>query len=147
MRVGPSEIVANDIEEGQSGPTLVIDNLTRRDIVQYSGASGDFNPIHYNDVLAKKKGNKSVFAHGMLSAGFVSRMICEWFGIQNIKKFSSRFQARVWPGDKLTVSGKIVDIEKQANSALVTANVTVSNQNNLEVLTAQTTAAVPYNSY
>lgn len=147
MTRGSAGIVATDFEIGQSSPVVVIEDLTRKDIVQYAGASGDFNPIHYNDVLAKEAGNKSVFAHGMLSAGFVSRMICEWFGIQNIRQFSSRFQARVWPGDTLTVSGHIVDIEERTKSALVTATVTVSNQDGLEVLTAQTTASVPYHTH
>jgi acyl dehydratase len=147
MTGGFSRVVAADFEVGQSSPVVVIEDLSRRDIAQYAGASGDFNPIHYNDVLAKEAGNKSVFAHGMLSAGFVSRMICEWFGIENIQRFSSRFQARVWPGDTLTVSGQIVDIEEQPTSALVTATVSVSNQDGLEVLSARTTASVPYHSH
>jgi len=144
MSDGQDRLVAGQLEVGQTGPSLIVDDLSRRDIVKYAGASGDFNPIHYSDTYAKQAGNQSVFAHGMMSAGFVSRLLCDWFGLENITQFSTRFQRRVWPGDTLTVSGRITDLDRRAESVVVTAEVRVSNQDDQTVVDAQASSTVPY---
>ncbi|WP_255152161.1 MaoC family dehydratase [Halorarius halobius] len=144
MSDGQNQLVAGQLEVGQTGPSLVVDDLSRKDIVKYAGASGDFNPIHYSDAYAKQAGNKSVFAHGMMSAGFVSRLLCDWFGLGNITQFSTRFQRQVWPGDTLTVRGRITDLDRRAESVIVTAEVTVSNQDDQTVIDAQASSTVPY---
>lgn len=86
--------------------------ITRTHIVRYAGASGDFNPIHHDEVYAQKAGQPSVFAHGMLSAGMAAAWVAERFGVEALRQFSARFAARVWPGDMLELSGELEEAEE-----------------------------------
>ena len=53
---------------------------TRRDLVQYAGASGDFNVIHWNERIAKSVGLPDVIAHGMFTMALAGRFVTEWAG-------------------------------------------------------------------
>ncbi|MCK6080231.1 MaoC family dehydratase N-terminal domain-containing protein [Microbacterium sp. EYE_5] len=55
-------------------------HLSRAALVRYAGASGDFNPIHYNDAVAERVGLPGVLAHGMLTMGVAVETIVEWLG-------------------------------------------------------------------
>lgn len=54
--------------------------LTRDSLVRYAGASGDFNPIHYRDDVARNVGLPGVLAHGMLTMGTAVQPVVEWLG-------------------------------------------------------------------
>jgi acyl dehydratase len=54
--------------------------VTRADLIRYAGASGDFNPIHWNERFALKVGLPGVIAHGMLTMALVGRAVTEWAG-------------------------------------------------------------------
>ena len=54
--------------------------ITRDSLVRYAGASGDFNPIHYRDDIAKQVGLPGVLAHGMLTMGISISPVIEWLG-------------------------------------------------------------------
>lgn len=92
---------------GNKGPSIVVENLDREDFIRYAGASGDFNPVHYDEPFAKKAGYESVFAPGMLIAGIASRFVTNWIGIRTLEAFSTRFAAQVWPGDTQQLTGRL----------------------------------------
>ena len=69
----------DDVNEGDEAP-VVSHQLTRTDLVMYAGASGDFNPMHHDEVKAKEAGLPSVFGHGMFSMGLLGRAITDWVG-------------------------------------------------------------------
>jgi len=96
-----------EVREGDEVPKFEVKNLTRTDIVKYAGASGDFNQIHHDETFAKGAGYPTVFAHGMLNAGFVSKCLTDYVGRQNLRKFSVSFRNQVWPGDTITCGGKV----------------------------------------
>ncbi|MGH8826560.1 MAG: MaoC/PaaZ C-terminal domain-containing protein [Jiangellaceae bacterium] len=54
--------------------------ITRENLVRYAGASGDFNPIHWNDRVADSVGLPGVIAHGMLTMGLAGRLLTDWIG-------------------------------------------------------------------
>lgn len=64
---------------GDELPAITL-RLQRSDLVRYAGASGDFNPIHYNDRFAREVGLPDVLAHGMLTMGQAARILTEWAG-------------------------------------------------------------------
>ena len=65
---------AKALKVGDTHQEVVVDNLTRTQLVQYAGASGDYNPIHTDEVYTTQvAGYPSVFAHGMLSMGVTAR--------------------------------------------------------------------------
>lgn len=67
------------VEKGTQLPPLTV-QLTRADLVQYAGASGDFNPIHYSDRMAAALGLPGVVAHGMLTMATAARVVTDWLG-------------------------------------------------------------------
>lgn len=96
---------------GDTGPTIVLEDLHRQDFVRYAGASGDFNPIHYDEPYARAADNERVFGQGMFTAGVASRVLTDWFGIDRIASFGVRFESPVFPGDTIVASGEIVGRE------------------------------------
>jgi acyl dehydratase len=70
--------------------------VTRRDLVRYAGASGDFNVIHWNERVAKSVGLPNVIAHGMLTMALAGRFVTEWAGDPGaVTEFAVRFSSPV----------------------------------------------------
>jgi acyl dehydratase len=97
----------DQVKEGDEIPTFEVKNLSRTDIVKYAGASGDFNPIHHDQTFAEGARYPTVFAHGMLNAGFVSKCLTDYVSRPALRKFKVRFTSQVWPGDTITCGGKV----------------------------------------
>ncbi len=92
-------------------PRETLPPLTRTDVVRYAGAGGDLNPIHHDEPLAQAGGFPGVFAMGQLSAGILGIRLARWVGPDQVRAFSCRFTGQVWPGDALTLSGRVAAIE------------------------------------
>ena len=108
----PETITMEGITPGQEFGEVVFGPLERVDFVRYAGASGDFNPIHTDEGYARRTGAPTVFAMGMLPAGYLAHAVTDWFGgPQNLRRFKVRFTTRVWPGDELVCRARVVAIE------------------------------------
>jgi acyl dehydratase len=83
--------------------------ITRTQIVRFAGAGGDFNPMHHDEAFARDAGQPSVFAMGQLQAALLASMVAEWLGRENVVEYGVRFRDKVWPGDRLVLSGDVVD--------------------------------------
>src|SRR5271156_2789250 len=82
---------------------VLVRDLKRTTIVQYAGASGDYNPLHTDEVFVTKvAGYPTVIAHGMLTMGMTGRLLTDKFGAEAVVRFGGRFTAQVFPGDTLT---------------------------------------------
>jgi acyl dehydratase len=128
---------ANDLRVGQTFETMVVDDLKRTQIVQYAGASGDFNPLHTDEVYAREiAGYPGVFAHGMLTMGLTGRAITDLVGDGRLLRFGVRFTAQVWPGDTLTVRSTVKDVSEQ----VVELEVLTTNQDGANVVTGYAAA-------
>ena len=79
---GPGMSPRVNLAQVRPGDTLpeVAETIERMDLVRYAGASGDFNPIHWNDEVAKAVGLPGVIAHGMYSMGVAARVVTGWVG-------------------------------------------------------------------
>jgi len=121
---------------GDTREQVVIENVNRSHIVKYAGASGDFNPLHHDDTIAKgAAGYPSVFAHGMLSMGLTGRMLTDWLGPVALKKYGVRFTRQVWPGDTLTAKGEVTAVDDVGGGKQrVTIHVVTTNQNGESVV-------------
>jgi peroxisomal enoyl-CoA hydratase 2 len=98
------------------GP-LVKSPITTRQLVMYAGASGDFNPIHYDHPFATAGGYKSVIAHGMLSMAFFGQLLAKY----EVRRIAARFKAVTYPGDVVTVEGEVVSVENGLAELKLTA--------------------------
>jgi acyl dehydratase len=87
--------------------------FTRDTLVRYAGASGDFNPIHYRDDVARSVGLDGVLAHGMLTMGVAVQPVVEWLDGDSgrIADYQVRFTRPVWvdadSGAEITVTAKV----------------------------------------
>ena len=131
-----------DIRAGDEAPPVVVANITRTHIVKYAGASGDFNPIHHDELYAIRGGNDRVFAMGMMTAGFLSHMITDWVGDGKLRKYKVRFARQVWPGDTVTCKGKITKKYTQGGKNYIEADVFAENQRAEKVITGTIVAEV-----
>ena len=117
-----------DVHEGDDLPSFTVENLTRTDFVKYAGSSGDFNPIHHDQTFAEASGNPTVFAMGMLNAGLLSRLVADYAGLENLRKYKVRFATRVWPGDSVTCKGKVTKKTAEKGEKIIEGEVTALNQ-------------------
>lgn len=134
-------IKASELAVGDSRTEVMVDDLTRTQIVQYAGASGDYNPIHSDDLFTREvAGYPSVFAHGMLTMGITGRIVTDWFGDGRLTKYGVRFVNQVWPGDSLTATATIDAIREEDGVMLADVSIVTTNQDDAPVLTGTATA-------
>jgi acyl dehydratase len=134
---------AASLKVGDSRTEVVLDNISRTRIVMYAGASGDYNPLHSDEVYTKEvAGYPSVFAHGMLSMGATGRVLTDWVGNGRLTKYGVRFVNQVWPGDTLTATATVEAIREEDGKHLVDFSVTTVNQEGKPVVTGTATARV-----
>jgi len=120
-----------ELAVGASRTTVLVENLTRTRIVQYAGASGDYNPLHVDERFAREvAGYPGVFAHGMLTMGMTARAITDWVGEERLTRFGVRFTAQVWPGDTLTAVVTVTAVDEDE----ITLEVTTTNEDGVVVL-------------
>jgi len=118
---------------GDTAP-VVSHALTRIDLVKYAGASGDFNPMHSDEVSAKAAGLPSVFGHGMFSMGLLGRALTDWAGAGNLKNYTVRFTKQTWPGETLSTRIVVKSKDKTAEGNVITADIALLNQDGEEKL-------------
>lgn len=132
---------ASDISVGISHSAVVVENLTRTQIVQYAGASGDYNPIHTDEVFATQvAGYPSVFAHGMLTMGMTGKMLTDYVGDGRLSEFGGRFTSQVWPGDSLTAAATVIAIREVNGVTVADFEVVTENQSGVAVFVGSATA-------
>jgi acyl dehydratase len=132
---------ATDLTVGQQFETVVVDDLKRTQIVQYAGASGDFNPLHSDEVYAREiAGYPGVFAHGMLTMGMTARALTDLLGDGRLLRFGVRFTAQVWPGDTLTVRTTVDGVSDEDGVPVVELSVVTTNQDGMDVVSGYAAA-------
>jgi acyl dehydratase len=134
---------ASNLKVGDTHKERLVDNLTRTQIVQYAGASGDYNPVHTDEVFATKvAGFPSVFAHGMLTMGMTGKMLTNYVGDGRLTKFGVRFTRQVFPGDTLDAKATVKEIGKEGGQYFVVLDVETVNQNGEIVISGYAAARV-----
>ncbi|HZQ57369.1 MAG TPA: MaoC/PaaZ C-terminal domain-containing protein [Acidimicrobiales bacterium] len=125
-------VKAGDVKE-----LVLTEEVTRTQLVQYSGASGDYNPLHSDERYATEvAGFPSVFAHGMLTMGMTGRVITDWFGPEAVLSYGARFVAQVWPGDRLVATATVGTVRDDGVAELT---ISTTNQSGDVVLSATAT--------
>jgi acyl dehydratase len=131
-----------DVEKGDEAPEKSHE-LTRIDLVKYAGASGDFNPMHTDEVSAKEAGLPSVFGHGMFTAGMLATALTDYVGVGNLKSYKVRFTKQTWPGETLTTKIRIGSKYEDGGERLVDLECEVVNQDGEAKLSGVAVAALP----
>ncbi|MDQ0768248.1 acyl dehydratase [Pseudarthrobacter defluvii] len=127
----------DELSAGQEIGSRTIE-VTRTDLVKYAGASGDFNPIHWNEAFATGVELPGVIAHGMFTMGSAVQLVTDWAGDPAaVVDFQTRFTKPVLvadttgtdePGATIEVSGTIGKLDADAGTARVDLTVTAAGQ-------------------
>lgn len=138
------KLAFEDLSVGKEHQAVLVEDLSRTQIVQYAGASGDFNPIHHDETFATQvAGYPSVFAHGMLTMGLTGRLLTDWLGDGVLREYGVRFVNQVWPGDTLTAKGSVSAIESEGAQSRVEIELVTTNQRGEPVVKGSAVALLP----
>ncbi len=134
---------AASIEVGDTHTEVLVEDLKRTQLVQYAGASGDYNPVHTDEkFVTEVAGYPTVFAHGMLTMGMTGKLITNYVGDARLTNYGVRFVNQVWPGDTLTGTAEVTAIRTEDGQHLVDLTITTVNQDDVPVLTGTATARI-----
>ena len=134
---------ASKLKVGDVHTARLVDDLKRTQIVQYAGSSGDYNPLHTDEIFTTKvAGYPSVFAHGMLTMGMTGKMLTDYVGDARLTKYGVRFTNQVWPGDTLDSTATVKAITEKDGVQLVELDVSTVNQNGVVVVSGYAEARV-----
>jgi len=138
-----AKVYFEDVKVGDELPPLVKGPIQQIQLTRYAGASGDFNPIHQDDEFAKAAGMGGVFAHGMLSMGFVGQVVTDWAGPGQVRKLGVRFAGLVRLKDTVTCRGRVLAKSSKDDVNLVDLEVWAENDKGDKVVTGKATVALP----
>ena len=123
----------SSVKVGDELPAKVI-KLTRGDLVNYAGVSGDLNPIHWDDEIAKQVGLDTAIAHGMLTMGLGGGFITSWVGDPGaVTEYNVRFTAIVpVPNDgigaEIEFSGRVKSTDPETKSVTLALTATTGGK-------------------
>ena len=130
---------ASELSIGDTHAERLVEDLKRTQIVMYAGASGDYNPVHTDEVFTTQvAGYPSVFAHGMLTMGMTGKMLTNYVGDGRLTEYGVRFTNQVFPGDTLDATATVTEVA----DGIVALDVSTVNQNGVEVLKGTAKARV-----
>jgi acyl dehydratase len=134
---------ASKLKQGDTHTARLVEDLKRTQIVQYAGSSGDYNPLHTDEIFATKvAGYPSVFAHGMLTMGMTGKMLTDYVGDARLTKYGVRFTSQVWPGDTLDSTATVKAIRDEGGQKLVELDIVTVNQDGVQVLSGSAEARI-----
>jgi acyl dehydratase len=123
----------DSVKVGDQLPERVI-TLTRQDLVNYAGVSGDLNPIHWDDDIAQQVGLDSAIAHGMLTMGLGGGYVTSWVGDPGaVTEYNVRFTAVVpvpndGRGADIVFSGRIKSADPDTRSVTIALSATTGGK-------------------
>ena len=137
-----SKLFFDDVSEGDAAPEFTHE-LSRTDLVTYAGASGDFNPMHHDEVAAQAAGLPSVFGHGMFTMGMLGKALTDYVGVGNLRTYKVRFTKQTWPGEQLTTKVTVAKKYDQDGEHRVDLECAVVNENGEAKVSGVAVAALP----
>ena len=140
---GTQMTASADVQPGVAAAPREFGPMTRQMFVRYAGASGDLNPMHYDDDLARSAGYPSVFGQGMLTASLLATFATDWLGADTIRRFAVRFREQVWPNDVLTCSGTVSSIVADREGDRVTVELAATRQTGGVAVTGSADFLIP----
>ena len=132
-----------DVAVGDELPELKKGPVTDTQLVRYSGASGDFNPIHTVPRVAQMVGLDGVIAHGMLIMAYGGQFLTDWAGVGSVRHYKVRFSGMTKPTEQVICRGRVVEKLEQDGEALIKGKLTIKGTDDSLKLKGDFTVALP----
>jgi len=124
--------------------TPLVKQPTTRQLVMWAGASGDYNPIHYDKDLAQSQGLPGVIVHGQLVGCFLGQLITDWAGAEGrLRKLTCSYKGMNFPGETLTCQGKVTKTYVEDGEHYVELSLWVENGRGEKTVSGRATVVVP----
>ncbi len=121
-----------DLRVGDALPALAR-TVTREDVRAYADASGDQNPLHQDDDVARMVGFSGIIAHGMFTMGHLGACVAAWVGDPaNIVRLSAQFRAPVFMGEEIVAGGRVRSLDEETHAVVAELWVTVERDDKTE---------------
>ncbi|AWY39191.1 dehydratase [Pseudomonas putida] len=118
----------SDVQEGDEVPLMKLRPINRTMLALYAGASGDHNEIHIDIDFARKARMPDVFAHGMLSAAYLGRLLTNWVPQPQIRKLAVRFTGITQIGHIPHLTGRVAQKFEAGGERFVRLEIKCGNQ-------------------
>jgi acyl dehydratase len=143
----PEQLCYEDVTVGDE-VTPLIKQPTTRQLVMWAGASGDYNPIHYDKDFAQSQGLSGVIVHGALVGSFLCQLITDWIGERGvIIKFSCNYRGMNFPGETLNCQGKVINKYVVDDKHYVECENWVENPKGEKTVTGRVIVTLPSKGY
>ena len=132
----------SQLKAGDALPSFTTPPVSRLTLALYCGASGDHNPMHVDTDYAKAGGSPDVFAHGMLSMGYLGRLLTNWVPQAQIREYGVRFVAITQVGEAIHCSGTVTELFEVNGERRARLNLQTTHQHGQVKLTGDAVIAV-----
>lgn len=140
----PRKLYFENIRIGDELPAMAKTPIDRVQLARYAGATGDFNPVHVDEMAARGFGMPSVVAPNTIGMGFLGQLVGDWARGAHVKRLSCRFSRMLWPGDTLVCKGRVADRHGQDGKYFLELDVWAENQTGGLVIRGNVTLKVFY---
>jgi len=107
--------------------------VTREEVKAYADASGDQNPLHQDDVVARAAGFPGVVAHGMFTMGTLASALLERLGDgATLERLSAQFRSPVFVGETIESGGSVRSLDRESRAAVLDVWVRVDRNGTVE---------------
>lgn len=124
--------------------TPLIKRPTTRQLVMWAGASGDYNPIHYDKDFAQSRGLTGVIVPGQLVTSFLGQLMTDWIGESGIlKKLSCSYKGMNYPGEDIICQGRVGKKYIEGGEHCIECNLWAENASGEKTVTGTAVVVMP----
>ncbi len=134
------------LQVGDELPSWQCPPFERIQAARYAGASGDFNPLYFDEPFARAAGFRSVLVPGTLAMGPLSQMVQYWLKAPCLRRLHLKFLKIIWPGDPLVCRGRVVGRRREGSDYLVDLDLWIENTDGEMVVRGSGTAVLFYSA-
>jgi len=132
----------DDLRVDDTLPPLTLPGISRKTLALYAGASADHHPLHIDLDYAREAGMSDVFAHGMLSAAYLGRLLTDWVPQERLRDFSVRFTGITQLHSIPHCVGRVVGKFEHNGETCVRVALSCANQHGEEKLVGEAVVAL-----
>jgi acyl dehydratase len=133
----------SDVNVGDEIAPLVKEP-TKKQLVVWAGAVGDYTPIHYDQDFARSRGLSGVIVQGQLLGAFLGQMLTDWLGEKGeLKKLSCSYKGMNYPGEKLICKGEVTKKYEESGKYFVECKIWAENSEGEKTASGRAVVTLP----